>query len=87
MKKKNPNTMVSQKEVDKAYHKALRDASAHAFVMIFSVMHDKHGWGRIRLNRLYKQVDALSQSIAERYVKYTDLEKTLRDELGIRFVD
>ncbi|HQD37253.1 MAG TPA: hypothetical protein PKV92_09190 [Thermodesulfovibrio thiophilus] len=47
------------------------------------VLHDKWGWGNVRIKRLLKQVDDVFDSINKNYVSIEDLQKAILDEIGI----
>lgn len=51
------------------------------------VLHDKLGFGPVRLNRTMGQIQDMFDSIQRDYVKIADLEKTLLEECGIHFKD
>ena len=46
-------------------------------------LHDKWGWGQVRLTRLLDQVQETFDAIDEKYVSVEDLKKILSDEIGI----
>ena len=46
-------------------------------------LHDKWGWGHVRIKRLLEQVDDVFDSIHKNYVSIGDLQKTILDEIGI----
>lgn len=56
-------------------------------VAVAMVLHDKLGFGPVRLNRLMGQIQETFDSIQRDYVKIGDLEKTLQEECGILFKD
>ena len=51
--------------------------------MFFTVMRDKEGDGPVRLKRIWNEVEELSDSINQGYVKVLDLVRTLEEEAGI----
>lgn len=76
--------VATAKDVNSARNKAKDDAVKFAWAVMFTVLHDKHGWGsRVRLPRLWNEVNDLSESIVKGYVKVEDLIKTLEEESGI----
>ena len=82
-KKTNPNRIpVSQADVAKAKAEGVLEAST----IILSAMRDKEGWGRKRLQRLWRNVEYLSDSIAAGKVSISDLRQALRDEIGINLI-
>ncbi len=56
-------------------------------VAVAMVLHDKLGFGAVRLNRVMGQIQDMFDSIQRDYVKISDLEKTLQEECGILFKD
>ena len=72
--------------------KAIEDSSALKGI-VFAVsgmiasfvitLHDKWGWGHVRIKRLLEQVDDVFDSIDKNYVTIEDLRKVILDEIGI----
>lgn len=56
-------------------------------VAVAMVLHDKLGFGPVRLNRVMGQIQEMFDSVQKDYVKISDLEETLREETGIVFKD
>ena len=48
------------------------------------VMHDKHGWGQTRLERLADQILELYDSYEKEYLTLEDIRKALWEEAGVR---
>lgn len=46
-------------------------------------LHDKWGWGKVRLKRLLDQVNETFDSIDKNYVSIEDLKKVILEETGI----
>lgn len=46
-------------------------------------LHDKWGWGHVRIKRLLEQVDDVFDSIDKDYVSIEDLRKVILEEIGI----
>ena len=67
----------------KDVNKVKSDAVTMVWAIFFTVMHDKYGFGTKRLRKLWKHVNELADSITKGYVKISDLEKTLAEELGV----
>lgn len=87
-KKVNPNRIpVNLKDLEKARKQATDYAINVVWSIFFTVMSDKEGYGKIRLQRLWKEVNDLSDSIANGYVSYSDLRKTLEEEYDIYLKD
>ena len=83
-KRTNPNRIaVSQADLTKAKRQAQQEAVRYAWAIMFATLRDKFGWGEIRLQRLWGEVDNLSDSISKGYVKVADLMAMLKDEAGI----
>lgn len=88
MKKKvNPRKRpATHADVQKAKRDATSDAISFAWAIMFTCLHDKEGWGRVRLQRLWKEIEDLSDSITKGYVSVTDLKHTLKEEMGVELV-
>ena len=86
-KKKNPSVSLKRSDVERIKKAVTSDAVNSAFTIFFTVMHDKWGFGRKRLSRMFKQITELSEMVNEtpRCVTIDQLKKALKDELGIDF--
>ena len=86
-KKKNPQIILKQSDVRRIKEEVTRSATENAFVLFFTVLHDKWGFGRKRLTRVFKQVEALASMVNEtpHTVTVERLKKALTEELGVRF--
>ena len=83
-KKINPRKRpATQADILKAKKDAQSKAIDTAWAIFFTVMVDKEGYGKKRLNRIWKGVCDLSDSIAKGYVNVDDLMKVLDEEMGI----
>ena len=83
-KKTHPNNRpATQADVVRAKKKAQDAAISIAWAIFFTVMRDKEGYGNLRLQRLWREVEELSDSISQGYVNVHDLMKTLSEEAGI----
>lgn len=83
-KKTNPNKKpATMADVKKAKKMAQAEAVTIAIAIIFTVMRDKEGWGVKRLQRLWREVNDLSDSVAQGYVTVSDLLTVLEEEAGI----
>ena len=83
---KRPNKKVGvyrRVATAKDVQNAKSDAVTQVWAIFFTVMHDKEGYGRKRLKRVWKHVNELSDSIIQGYVKISDLRKTLEEEMGV----
>ncbi len=84
MKKINPRRKpANQADVQKAKKAAAANALRTAWVIMFTCLHDKEGWGKIRLKRLWDDVETLSDSVIKGYVSIDDLMRTLKAETGV----
>lgn len=70
-------------DVQKAKVQAQQFAITASWAIFFSVLRDKEGWGKKRLNRLWAEINELADSITKGYVTVPDLVKTLAEEAGI----
>ena len=86
-KKKNPHITLKQSDVRRIKEEVTRSATEGALVLFFTVMHDKHGYGRKRLKRLFKEVEYLASMVNEtpHTVTIEQLKKSLVEDLGIKF--
>lgn len=86
-KKKNPHITLKQSDVRRIKEDVTRSATENAFVLFFTIMHDKHGYGRKRLTRLFKEVEYLASMVNEtpHTVTIEQLKRALRDETGVDF--
>lgn len=83
-RKVNPRKKpATQADIIKAKKEAQQKAIDYAWAIFFTVMIDKEGYGRKRLNRIWKEVCDLSDSIAKGYVSVNDLMQVLDEEMGI----
>lgn len=83
-KKTNPNRIpATMADVNKAKAKAQEEAVKIATAIFFTVMRDKEGWGVKRLQRLWDEVNELSDSLSRGYVSVKDLLWVLNEEAGI----
>lgn len=62
--------------------------SAHklATLLYLTVLHDKHGFGTKRLERVLDQVNDLLDSFNKGYISIDDLNNTLYEETGIKVI-
>lgn len=83
-KKVNPRRKpATAADVNKAKKQAQEFAIETVWAMFFTVMRDKEGYGTKRLQRVWKEVSDLSDSIERGYVSVKDLVQTLEEEAGI----
>lgn len=86
-KKKNPSVALKKSDVERMKKTVTQDAVNSAFTIFFTVMHDKWGFGRKRLSRMFKQIVEYSEMVngTPRTVTIDQLKKVLKDELNIDF--
>lgn len=83
-KKVNPRKRpATQADILKAKKDAQNTAINYAWAIFFTVMVDKEGYGKKRLNRIWEEVNDLSDSVAQGYVSINDLLQALEEEKGI----
>ena len=84
MKKKvNPRRrQATQADVQRAKQKGREEAIKLAWSIPFTVLRDKEGYDLEGLQRVWKEVDDLSDSIAKGYCTVTDLRDVLKQEIG-----
>lgn len=88
MKKKvNPRRIpATHADIQKAKKDATSEAISFAWAIMFTCLHDKEGWGKTRLQRLWKEIEDLSDSVSKGYVSVADLKHTLKEEMGVELV-
>ena len=59
------------------------NATSLALISFLTVLHDKEGYGRRRLSRVFRDVNKLSEEVNEGRVSLLDLKKVLEEEQGI----
>lgn len=69
---------------DASVLKGIDYATKALFASFAMVLHDKWGWGHVRIRRLLEQVDDMFESIDKEYVTIEDLKQTILDETGIK---
>ena len=84
MKKKvNPRRRpATQADVQRAKQKGQEEAVKLAWSILFTVLRDKEDYDLEGLQRVWKEVDDLSDSIAKGYCTVTDLRDVLKQEIG-----
>lgn len=87
-KKKNPHITLKQSDVRRIKAEVTRSATENAFILFFTVMHDKHGWGRKRLFRLFKEIEYLASMVNDtpHTVTIEQLKKQLEEELNVKWL-
>lgn len=83
-KKINPRRRpVSQADVERAKSSAIDVAITVAWAIFFTVLRDKEGFDNAALQRVWEEVNYLSESISRGFVNVNDLRRALEDEAGI----
>lgn len=87
-KKVNPKLRpATQADIRKAKREATSEAISYAWAIMFTVMRDKFGYGPVRLQRMWGEVNKLSEAISDGYVNVKDLMEVLDKEAGIILTD
>lgn len=85
-KKVNPNKKpVTQADLKKAKNEAVSEAIETAWAIFFTALRDKEGFTTEDLQRLWGEVNDLSDSIVQGYVNVADLKNVLKQEEGLVF--
>lgn len=74
---------VSQADLRKAKNEAISEAVKAAYAIIFTVLRDKENFTNEQLDKLWREINELSDSIVKGYVKLSDLLWVLKEEAGI----
>ena len=77
------NIPVSKADVDRAKKLAADEGVKLAMVIFLSVLLDKEGYDKERLQQVWKHIEDRSQAITDGYVSVNDLYKVLRDEYEV----
>lgn len=84
MPKTNPRRRpATQADVERAKKAAQGEAISLAMTIMFTVLLDKEGFTQEDLQRLWREVNDLSDSIAQGYVSAADLRNVLRREYSV----
>lgn len=90
MAEQEPVINIKAADVKKIKQEASKNAANTAFLLMlgFPVMavHDKHGWGRIRCERLVNEILDLYDSFDKGYITLEDIYLTLKEEIGITII-
>lgn len=71
-------------EAERSIREMSRLSLVAAYAIFLSVLRDKEGYGRRRLQRVWEEIQSLTASIDSGYVSVRDLLQTLEEEAGIR---
>lgn len=82
--RKKPATAA---DVERARKQAQHEACKLAWTILFTVLADKEGYTVEQMQKVWREVDDLSDSIVKGYVNVSDLRTVLRDEYGINLID
>jgi hypothetical protein len=81
VKKVNPrHKPATQADVNKAKKDATNEAIRITLALVLTCLRDKEGWGKVRIKRLWDEIESLSDSIRMRYVSLDDLLKVLEED-------
>lgn len=84
MPKTNPRRRpATQADVERAKKAAQGEAISLAMTIMFTALLDKEGFTQEDLQRLWREVNDLSDSIAQGYVSAADLRNVLRREYDV----
>jgi hypothetical protein len=78
--RKRPATQV---DVERAKREAQDEAVRYAFAIFFTVLWDKELADMEAMQRVWSEVNDLSDSVASGYVSVSDLLNTLKEEYGV----
>ena len=83
-KRKNPHRIPATKaDVEKAKSKARDEAIELVWSIFFTVLRDKEHATMEDLQRVWKECEDLSDSIAKKYCTVSDLRTILKEEEGV----
>lgn len=77
---------ATQADVQRAKDTATADACRVTLAIFFTALLDKEGMGAEQLQRIWREVEALSESVRDGYVSAPDLIRVLREEYEIDIV-
>lgn len=84
-RKTNPRRIpATQADVKRAKDKATGDACRACMAIFFTVLLDKEQADKETLQRVWGEVESLSDSVAKGYASISDLMRVLREEYEIR---
>ena len=84
MKKRvNPHRKpISKADVDRAKKEVMAEALNFMWSVVFTVLRDKEGYDLDGLQRIWDEVESLSNSVASGYCTVSDLKHILKIEEG-----
>ena len=74
---------ATQADVNRAAQRATNDALAASAAIFLTVLCDKENADAEVIQRVWEEMQALSQSIIDGYVSVADLKDTLSNEYGV----
>ena len=84
MKKINPRRRpATEADVERAKKAAFTEAVNYAMAIFFTVLCDKEHADREIMQRVWSEVNDLSDSVIKGYVSVSDLRRTLNEEYNI----
>ena len=82
-KKKNPQIILKESQLKKIKAECTNKAVDDALAIFLTVMHDKEGYGKTRMQRLHRRIEELANTVSDGYVTIEKLKKALKDECGV----
>ena len=83
--KTNKVIQIRESKLRQLERQWVETGSILTMVSFLTVMHDKEGYGAMRLERVFRAWEKLSEEIGEGRVNLHDLKKTLEEEQHIVF--
>lgn len=87
-KKKTPTYNFTLEQIEEMKRKSVRDAVQALIELTLGlpvmVLHDKHGWGKVRNERFVDEVMKLYSSYEEGYLTLEDVREALWEEAGVK---
>nr|DAG71819.1 MAG TPA: hypothetical protein [Caudoviricetes sp.] len=77
---------ATQADVQRAKDTATADACRVTLAIFFTALLDKEGMDAEQLQRIWREVEALSESVRDGYVSAPDLIRVLREEYEINII-
>lgn len=85
---KDPILQIRSSDVERIKEETQRKAADEVFIKLLGLpimaMHDKHGWGKKRLEQLTEDILELNDSLGKGLFTMEDIEKVLFEECGIK---
>ena len=74
---------ATQADVNRAVERATNDALTASAAIFLTILCDKEGADAETIQRVWQEMQELSQSIIDGYVSVSDLKDTLSNEYGV----